>query len=397
LETPRADLITPLFISQHLSVALLLALKRRYGPAYDDLPAVVRRAQMTGVLLGAESPSYEFSCVVHGIVLMETSRLESENGEYVEALHHLAMATRCLFSDQWHTSLDEEFVERVIEDVFLHVRDAPWQQVADDCAALADLEEVVHHSEDRFFRNLAHAASGRAEERLTSSERSTRLNRREDEQAERRLKAYFFWDTWQVIPIKAWAALIDADCALNHTRGRFDSVLTHLQIATQELCFPIFWEPLVVSNRGARPRDVQLLVDGLRGKSPTVSTFARLARSPAFKIYVERLDPLSREDKDFLNAEFADRLQSLARSRNLVDHEPGKSQSRSDVTSLFANFLGIGRTGVLPCLARVHQAFQDSRPPKAGSPDIEDLQRVLAEEGITWAQAVRRLRSPLES
>ena len=347
---------------------------------HDDIGPILDRAREAGGLLGAElgdDARRRVSPGVQGIVLIELSKVAARDGRYPEALGLLADGTWSLLGADVHIQIDAEYAEALIDDVFEHPpREVDWATVARQCSALAGLHEFDLYTAEPDFRDFATAAAGRAEALMTVEQRSDWLERREDELARDRLKAYFFRDIWDDLPEKVRLSLVEADRSRLSTRaGRFDSVLMHVQNAMQDLCFFTIWKPLseaaAAETSGGESTDLDWFraiaaklqrSPGLKPSSPTLTHYRQITGNAAFKKLVLAIPSISQADKDLLLQKTLGKdIGSLAFLRGGASHEANTKADPDSVAEIYDKFLGIGRLGYLPCLARVYLATRQPR------------------------------------
>lgn len=264
----------------------------------------------------------------------------------------------------------------VIERLLGDGRGANWKQIARDCEVLSrdwnglwDLSAEVVDTQGRSWEMRAYAnyARGRAEERLTPSELGDVMRRREDEQAQDRLKTYFFSSgCWDVLPERAQRALVDADRAFVSARaGRSESILEHLKVATEAICYELIWEALRAANKGDQRLLQFVQCDSelaSKDHAPALVDYKEFFRKPFLAMVATNWNGMQPE-LEHLERDFRTRLSDLVRTRNRAQHDPKAYVSQDQVRSLFCSFVGVGITGLLPRLAAWKlQAIQNSRP-----------------------------------
>ena len=245
---------------------------------------------------------------VSGMTQLELSRVCTVDGSYAGAIHHLNRAATSYIwaldgiedgpgdggprdvneDNPWTMTLDwdEESVRSRESSVLLDLRlrlaplevsleeaaslfgllkqstrDANWRRVADDCLGLAilpDLEweiftgvdhtEIIEDEETEMaltWSEFWHSARAWASAQLSPSEYRRMLDDNERTAAERRLKNYFSGSDWEFLSGRAQRRLINADNLLNSTqRVALEALVNDLRIATEELCYPVVWQPL---------------------------------------------------------------------------------------------------------------------------------------------------------
>ncbi len=399
---PEFDRLILLVICQQLAAAQVCAL-RRFGGSADDLLTALDRGQAAGIQLHSEPPGHgpdhplRWSVVAaQGLILLERSRMHRLHAEFRLALYALAKAGICLRDAGARVEVDFNETEGLVEAVFAHQRDVDDWEIAAACRELGALDDLgppdVFSTE---FSDLGLIASGRAASRLTGEDQRDLLFAMEDDSAARRLRTYFFRGTWRALPDKARRALIDADRTFYATtQGRFDSVLAHLQVATQEMCFEVIWKALRALP-DAQTADLRPIEEGLGARSPSLRTYQQIVQTGCFRTFVKGLEGLKDVDKTFLVATLKDRLRSLANLRNPAEHDPGEEIEQEEVMRLFDDFLGIGHPGVLPVLARLVHAVGPPQPtPSIQQSDFRRLEAALRLQGLTLDDAIERLSRP---
>ena len=239
-----------------------------------------------------------------------------------------------------------------------------WRLVAHQCARLAqtldeDLRETIvldgnHEATDWY--GYWNRARGWAEDHLGPQELRELRKADEEEASERRLKGYFFGESWEVIPEKAQERLVNVDEAwLSRARRRdIGAVLNDLQVAAEVMCNVFIWQPLLDSPGDQRLLPILAKDRELREKGffPTLSNYAWVCREQGFKAFVRDLGA-SGDEQRFLHRDLPQALDPLRELRNPAQHDPEKSFARSEVESLVNLYLGIGRAGILRRLAEV--------------------------------------------
>jgi hypothetical protein len=370
---PELDRTYRLLICQQIAASRACALRHCSG-SLDDLVTALERARRARMLLRKNPLSLEQNCAMvaaEGITLYERSRIHQTHGEYEQAIYALAQAASCLSEPalSFHLHVDFDETQELIESVFRHPRGVDWKRFAETCrdlAALDDLGNTDLVSTD--FRDLGHIASGRATARLTNEDQLDLIQKAEVDAAERRLRKYFYPSSWSVLPNRVREALVDADSAfLGITKGRPESTLNDLRIATEELCYHVIWLPL----RRARQADNMAwfleIEAGLKGKAPGLGTYRMVLARREYASFLTGLPRISDDLQKWLTAkQLRNDLYDLQRQRNDAEHTD-RIIAASCVNDLYSTFLGIGRghDGVLLRLAEIYatlDTYESQRP-----------------------------------
>ena len=70
---------------------------------------------------------------------------------------------------------------------------------------------------------------------------------------------------------------------------------------------------------------------------------------------------LGQDDEEFMVESLPIALRQLVDHRNRAEHETGSSTPREVITDCYRTFLGIGKRGVLPELARIGRTLRGGR------------------------------------
>ena len=236
-----------------------------------------------------------------------------------------------------------------------------WPDVIEACELLSiiyanydDLGNILDR--DAFWSEK----KGWAESQLTPDQLRDYLQSSEDERAAQRLQTYFFpRGLWERLPERAREALVSADrVMMSSTLGRRAGILNEIRIATEEVLHRYLWTPL--SEWAAAQRSLHSGVKEILGRpeqsrrSPIIDDYVQLLWHSGARDYFRSLG-LSDDDVRFLTREnrTTKHLQTLQRTRNTAEHEPGSAINPSEVRDLYAESLGIGRKGILPELLRL--------------------------------------------
>ncbi len=182
---------------------------------------------------------------------------------------------------------------------------------------------------------------------------------REDDEkdaAKKRLQRYFFWETWDRLPVEAREHLISADRLYWDREGSYDSILNHLRLACETYLEVAIWTPWSQWAETIVLKDLRALAaheSAMTASGTRLGQFLnQMFRSSAFSNYVHaNYGP----NAQFLARDLPEALQRLLELRNRAEH-PSKDQprpSRQEVASIYEQFIGIGNAGVLTYLAKV--------------------------------------------
>ena len=248
-----------------------------------------------------------------------------------------------------------------------------WRLVARQCARLArtlddDLREQTTldgNREAADWYGYWSRARGWAEEHLGSQERREQRKADEEETSERRLKAYFFGESWETIPKKARERLVNVDEAwLSRSRHRdYGAVLNDLRVAAEAMCYTFIWEPLLKSQSDQTllrilDRDSDLR---RRGYTPSLVDYAWVCKEQGFRKFVQERG-VGGVEQQFLHRDLPNALHLLRKLRRDAEHDLVRSFARTEVEPSVRLFLGAGGFGVLRHLAEVGPKL-GSKPP----------------------------------
>ena len=240
--------------------------------------------------------------------------------------------------------LDELYELRDKRGVHLEVTDEAWGPVT--------------------WNQFWHKAEAWAMSQLSPSE--YRKMREDDEKhaAETRLKNYFFGNAWSYLPDRAQERLINADLIWDSPqRVSRESVLNDLLRAAEEMCERFIFQQFMNEKKTASQIlsiEAKVAENELRS-SLNVNDFIALCELPSLRdVLTER--KLNDEEVEFLTQTLPTVLRQLNTARGDAEHEIGASAPAMLVDSAYRLFLGIGRPGVLPQLARIGRKLQSRRP-----------------------------------
>ena len=177
-----------------------------------------------------------------------------------------------------------------------------------------------------------------------------------ERESETRLRLYFFGKTWDSLPAKARAALISADREFENPRGRRPIIFDHLRHAARATMVESLWKPYREFLRGKAAGGLKDISDLLQVRQiieddQSEPDLAPLVKSPYFDEFLATFI----EDTKFVRT-LPKKLLDLNDWANKVSHEHhwGYKGFESQIRETYAEFLGIGRNGILPRLMRLH-------------------------------------------
>lgn len=313
---------------------------------------------------------------VNSLSKQVAAELAYQRGDYTAAFTRLAKAIASvmfpIFQGESFPS-NRSFpwlskAEGKASEIFEMIKHAPnhsvdWPTVAKACDMLSEAVTTVTYDwseweavPDIFWNER----KGYALAQLTPDQFRDYLQASEDERAAQRLQTYFFPDgLWERLPERAREALVTADRVMvSSTLGRRAGILNEIRIATEEVLHRYLWIPLfewAAAQRSLHPGVKEVLGKPEQSRrSPSIDDYVQLLWHSGAKDYFQSLG-LSDDDVRFLTREnrTTKHLQTLQRTRNTAEHEPGSVISPSEVRDLYAESLGIGRKGILPELLRL--------------------------------------------
>ncbi len=143
-------------------------------------------------------------------------------------------------------------------------------------------------------------------------------------------------------------------------KGRPESILNELLRATEEMCYEFIWKPLSESRESsleflkfeARATD--------RHSTPSSRHYVDLCKQRFLHDHLRR-QKLAEEEFRLLTVTLPNLLGQLIDRRNPADHETGGTTPHETVEDCYKTFLGIGKMGVLPELARIGRKLRGGR------------------------------------
>ena len=241
-------------------------------------------------------------------------------------------------------------------------RDTNWTRVADHCRYFAKNWHLLsipvesrHIPEQDSVGESWIIAHGIVLNRMSNDDRIKELHRNRDSQIEDRLRLYFFGNSWDNIPDIARAALISADREYENTHGWRPGIFENLCRATREILVEVLVKPY------NEYRSTQKKLKSLVALAPAPSeyeslydTVQQLYYAPLFENFLKQ--SFNSKDRNFIKGLESTITEELNRLRNdaVHDHRRMLQSFERDIRETYAEFLGIGRPGVLPHLMRLH-------------------------------------------
>ena len=362
------------------------------GVDADDI--VMANAHLHKLIMEDETQQYDIAddgpkkWVVHGSIsflsvdeklsaidyLLDRVALEQAamEGDYVGALEHLAKTLPFSMKPTRAPWLLDGFDERVKQWCDVLKRQpggVDWTQVVQRC-------ETIGEYCDGDFSIYVHRLAGWAEAQLTPSELHNLNDNRENVRSVSRLRRYFFpGRLWGKLPEEAQNALIVADRTwMSENRdSMLLTILNPLQRATERVLYDFLWIPLMkyADNREI-PADVSSGILTIRKNlgthAPGLTHYWQVVWTKMARSYFHDLGIMDKsDDMRYLTDEnrMPKHLQTLLDARGRAEY-PGSSVKPAEVRSLYSEFLGIGRKGVLPellhLLVRRMAARGEERP-----------------------------------
>ena len=287
------------------------------------------------------------------------------------------------------------------------IADNDWRQIADDCRRIAhdgaalcfpatpqeildnpdglDLYDIYMEQSEKpvlldmdrkesesgigglglTWREFWLNASTWASDQLSPSEYRKMREEDERDEAQNRLKNYFFRGTWNSLPEQAKERLITADVNWNSKqRMSLEAILNDLLRATEAMCSRFIWQPLAETKNSSQGflhflrRDSEI-AENPRRSQPEARDFIWACEQPFFLEFIEQRS-LS-EHLIFLTENLPAAMRQLADNRGKAEHDTGASTPSELIESIYQLFLGVGRRGILPELAQIGHKMQPRR------------------------------------
>lgn len=252
-------------------------------------------------------------------------------------------------ADEW----EGDFTYNNIETVSWHLGN--HERIYDEIDGQGDFANW-----GEFWRSAATWASAQ----LGPSEYRRMREQDEKDAAASRLKTYFFRDTWDTLPLQAQKRLITADVNWNSMQQMSrEAILNDLRRATEATCYRFIWCPLANDGKKRslaflefRKIEAKIAEHSIR-TTPRLYDYRRILQRPFFKEFAEQHN-LSRDETRFLIETLPAMVEQLIPDRDVAEHEIEPLVPLSKIQSYYEAFLGIGRCGILPELARIGRKLQ---------------------------------------
>ena len=210
-----------------------------------------------------------------------------------------------------------------------------------------------------------HGTKAWATAQLSPSEYRKMREADEKHAAETRLKNYFFVRDWMYLPERAQERLINADLIWNSPqRVSRESILNDLLRATEEMCEHFIFQPLM-NQESTRAEILSIeakVLEDWRRSSLSVREYIWICNSKSLPSLLEELQ-FAEDEIKFVTRRLPAAMRQLTDARNPAEHEVGSSAPLKLVNAAYRLFLGIGRKGMLPELARIGRKLQIQSPP----------------------------------
>ena len=207
-------------------------------------------------------------------------------------------------------------------------------------------------------------------QRISPSELMEYLAQTRERESETRLRLYFFPEHWNSLPDKSRAALISADREYENPRGRRPIIFDHLRHAVRATMVETLWKPyhefLRIKATGGGLKNLSYLRQVIQDDDSDLDLdplVKNLFDSPLFQEFLDA-SPFSSADKGFVKNRVRGKLLYLNGLANTANHDHSRTYRsfESEIREAYAEFLGIGRNGILPRLMRLHpKANSNSR------------------------------------
>jgi hypothetical protein len=258
--------------------------------------------------------------------------------------------------------------------------DVEWERVADHCKPLVNFwsnEAVVPSIMEEWpdlegyggLDGLAaeevafwSSVQAQAEERLSPGEYRKMRKEDEKEESSKRLRQYFFPDTWELLPPLAQQNLITADSLYNSREGRRAGIYNELRLATEAVLEEILWQPYRTWLRERLVKDFKALAPALderRYGTFLAQMLEQLWRGNDFRQFLGDSFKEKERDRQFILS-LQKPLRELLGKRNPPEHpQRGNVKfSEADLRDTYGQFLGIGQEGILPRLLQIKREAQ---------------------------------------
>ena len=252
--------------------------------------------------------------------------------------------------------------ERIFEE---DSRSTNWKHIAKVCGSIGNIWELYgigdgvfseirqEYTETVTYWQITQAL---AEQKIGPAAAVDYIRAAQDSEAVTRLRLYFFPEEWKNLPDKARASLISADREYERGDGRRPIIFDHLRSATRAIMVEKFWDPyreflIAKARRGLKTGHALSPVLQIIEDEQAEPDLAPLLKAPDFEEFLGTIS----EDPRFLRR-LPKKLTDLNVWANKVSHEHhwGYKGFDDQIRKTYAEFLGIGQSGILPRLMRLH-------------------------------------------
>ena len=126
------------------------------------------------------------------------------------------------------------------------------------------------------------------------------------------------------------------------------------------MCHRFIWQMLESDDEASKHLITieHTIVDQGRSE-PNIRDHIRACKQTSFREFLRR-SKVGKSDIRFMTEDLPKSMTRLADARNDAEHRSSASVSKDTVASFFNGFLGIGKLGILPELARIGRKLQTS-------------------------------------
>jgi hypothetical protein len=250
-----------------------------------------------------------------------------------------------------------------------------WQTLALFCEVLA-WNEMLYNTgywditvnwkgEEQDFHTFWIHAEGLCKSRLSSTEYNEQRERDKQQESEKRLRNYFFSDSWDNIPEEDQGDLtaIDKLWFTEERKINLGAIVSNLKIVTEHFVRHLLWDSFIqwrasghvktdIKELNKETRFAKRLQDLYdRNYDPALPDFLAMLRLATFERFISQMFPPD-ECKFVLNR-LEGPLMRLNPQRTRREHKVGQTWKREEVAPLLKEFFGIDCIGILPFLARM--------------------------------------------
>ena len=265
-----------------------------------------------------------------------------------------------------------------------NARNTNWTVVANCCEILSGFWYLLsipvssEHIPERESGSASwNIAQGMALQKLSPDALADALAAIRDKEAETRLRLYFFGDTWDSLPDKARAALISADREYENGRGRRPIIFDHLRHAARAVVVEVLAKPYQEFLRSKADIEIKSFsvqstivdIEDDRSRLDLRPLIKSLFDASHFGEFIDA-SSLSSADKGFVKNRVRGKLLYLNGVANTANHNHSRTYRsfERDIRETYAEFLGIGRNGILPRLMRLRSMTDVNSPKRTSQP-----------------------------